>query len=163
MRRIAIAVLAALSLSACGLVPLITGIQTAPPTSSALASTSIDESAIDFARDSFDAALFGVDALMDMGKIKPGSPEARNLAKLIRQIAGFLGAADSAQKAGQASTYNEAFRNAKAALAQFRTAIGIEAKTGAILDNAAQSRRLAGASFTSGQRLALARALETRN
>lgn len=162
MRLFAI-LLTALSLSACGLMPLLTGVQSAPPTSAVLASTSIDESAIDFARDSFDAALFGVDALMDMGKIKEGSPEARNLAKLIRQIAGFLGAADSAQKAGQAGTYNEAFRNAKAALAQFRAAIGIEAKTGAVMDRAVRAQRLAGVTLTDGQRLAFARTLEARN
>lgn len=163
MKKIALPMFAALLLSGCGLVPLITGISSTPPTAAPMAATSIDENAIDFARDSFDAALFGVDALMDMGRIKEGSPEARSLAKLIRQISGFLGAADAAQKAGQSATYNEAFRNAKAALAQFRAAIGVGKSASLHSEQSVRFARLSGMSLSENQRLAFADALEARN
>lgn len=131
MKRFAIALAAstALLVAGCGLPQLAAGLAGPPPTAAALNATSIDEAGIDLIRDLFDVGLFGVDALTDAGKIVPGTPQARNIARLIRQIAGFLGAADSAQKAGQSATYTEALRNARSALKQFQSAIGMPAAT----------------------------------
>lgn len=160
MKKLLCIAFASLSLTACApMMSLLGGNPVAAP----LNSTSIDESAIDFARDSFDAALYGVDALMDIGRIKEGSPEARSLAKIIRQVAGFLGAADAAQKAGQSASYNEAFKNAKVALAQFRSAIGLGKSASLPIEDAVRSMRLTGVSLTDGQRLAFADALDGHN
>jgi hypothetical protein len=136
--KIAAALACAAMLSGCaGVLGALAG---PPPTAAPLAATSIDEAGIDLVRDLFDVSLFGIDALIDSGRIQVGSPEARSLARVIRQISGFLGAADAAQKAGQATTYNESLRNARQALGQLRRAIGMPASEAAAV---AQLERLA--------------------
>lgn len=130
MRRtftLALAASVVLALPGCGTTGLGGLLGGAPPTASALNATSIDEAGIDLIRDLFDVGLFGVDALVELNRpcCRPGTPEARSLARTIRQIAGFLGAADSAQKAGSSATYAEALGNARTALRQFQRAIGM--------------------------------------
>lgn len=121
MRGIIVAV-AALSLTACqGLAGLLPPNMAAPP--APLAKTVIDDQAVNFALESFDAALTLVDAAIATGRIKAGSPQAVKLAGLIRTTMRFLGAADAAQRAGQAESYADAFRQARAALAEFRAAL----------------------------------------
>jgi hypothetical protein len=120
LRTMMIAV-AAMSLSACqGLGAMMSG--GAPP--APLAATQIDDNAVNFALESFDASLYLVDAAIDTGRIKAGSTQAKSLAGLIRKVMRFLGAADAAQRAGQSASYADAFRNARAALTEFRAAIG---------------------------------------
>lgn len=129
MKRLVVVLAASASLlvAGCGLPELAGRFAGPPPTAAALNATSIDEAGIDLIRDLFDVGLFGVDALTDAGKIKVGTPQAHSIARLIRQIAGFLGAADAAQKAGSATNYNEALKNARSALKQFQAAIGMPA------------------------------------
>jgi rare lipoprotein A (peptidoglycan hydrolase) len=120
--RILPLLLLSLLLSGCaGLGALMTASAGPPP--APLAATVIDDQAINFALESFDAALTMVDAAMDAGKIKPGTPQAKAIAAKIRQVQHFLAVADAAQKAGQAATYADAFRQARTALSEFRAAI----------------------------------------
>jgi uncharacterized protein YceK len=112
----------ALSLSGCaGLGALMTA--TAGPPPAPLAATVIDDQAVNFALESFDAALTLVDAATDARRIKPGTPQAKALAAKIRQVNHFLAVADAAQKAGQSASYADAFRQARTALSEFRAAI----------------------------------------
>lgn len=80
---------------------------------------------IDFALHSFDAGLYAFDLAMDLGKPKPGSPEAKRIAAAGRKVLAALAVADAAQKAGAADTYEEAFTNANTALEQFRSLLGV--------------------------------------
>ncbi len=91
----------------------------APPQLSAPAAT-ISRSAIDFALNSFDAALYGLDFAMDAHALVPGSDKAKAIAKVGRTVVGFLGVADAAQRLGSSATYEQAFGNAKSALDEFR-------------------------------------------
>jgi hypothetical protein len=111
----ALAALAMIPLGGCaGLAPLLAaGTAMAPQPPAPLASTEIDDNAVNFALESFDASLYLVDAAIETGRITPGSPQAKSLAALIRKVMRFLGAADAAQRAGQASSYAEAFREAR--------------------------------------------------
>lgn len=114
MKRLLI--LAPLLLSGCtGL----GGIMSAPPHLTPQAQT-ISRSAIDFALNSFDAALYGLDFAMDSHALVPGSDKAKSIAKVGRTVVGFLGVADAAQKLGSSTTYEQAFTNAKSALDEFR-------------------------------------------
>lgn len=106
---------AAALLSACGL----SGLLTAPPQLPAQAQT-ISRNAIDFALNSFDTALYGLDFAMDAHVLTPGSDGARRIAAVGRRVIGFLGVADAAQRLGSSSTYEEAFQNARTALEEFR-------------------------------------------
>lgn len=83
--------------------------------------TSISRTGIDFALNSFDAVLYGLDFAMDAKRIIPGSPTAKKLAAVGRKVMGSLEVADSALKLGNSATYEEAFRNAKALLDEFKT------------------------------------------
>jgi uncharacterized protein YaiL (DUF2058 family) len=121
MRKLLLAPALALCLSGCGLMGMLPSPGSAPP--APLSATVIDDQAVNFAFETFDAALTLVDQLIAAGKIKTGTPEAKALAVKIRQINHFLAVADAAQKAGQAATYAEAFRNARTALTEFRAAI----------------------------------------
>lgn len=120
--KILLTLFMALCLSGCaGLGALMTATGSPPP--APLAATVIDDQAVNFALESFDAALSLVDAAVAAGRIKPGSPQAKALAVKIRQVNHFLAVADAAQKAGQAATYADAFRQARTALSEFRAAI----------------------------------------
>lgn len=123
MPRVALAIACAASflLSGCGLAGLVGA---APPQAPAQA-TAISRAAIDFSLNAFDAALYGLDFAMDSGKIQPGSAKAKQIAAVGRKVMNFLGAAEAAQKLGNSATYEEAFKNAGAALNEFRSLIGI--------------------------------------
>lgn len=141
-----------LALAGCGQIGrLMSAAAGPPPTAAVLNGTSIDEAGIDLIRDLFDVALYGVEAL----NITPRTPRAVQIARVIRQISGFLGAADAAQKAGSSANYNEALRNARTALHQFQTAIGMPGDTSAQLMAAPQVQRFS-ASLTDAGRLAIA-------
>lgn len=110
----------ALLLSACApLLGMMAGGLGTPPQAPA-AVTTISRTAIDFALHSFDAALYGLDFAMDSGRLKPGSPTAKQIAAAGRKVMGALGVADAAQKLGSSATYEEAFKNANDALQEFR-------------------------------------------
>jgi hypothetical protein len=123
MKRL-ILIATALSLSACA--PLLGALLTggaAPPQAPA-AVTNISRGALDFALNSFDAALYGLDFAMDSGKLTPGSDKAKAIARAGRKVMQFLGAAEAAKDAANSASYEEAFRNANAALKEFRGLIG---------------------------------------
>lgn len=116
MKRLISTLMIPILLSGCtGLGNLMAG----PPQLTPQAAT-ISRSAIDFALNSFDAALYGLDFAMDAHVLVPGSDKAKSIAKVGRTVVGFLGVADAAQKLGSSATYEQAFSNATSALAEFR-------------------------------------------
>lgn len=119
MKKILIAPLlaAAMLLQSCtGMAGLLGG---TPPQAPASVQN-ISRSALDFALNSFDAALYGIDFAIDARVIVPGSETARRIAAVGRRVMGFLGVADAAQRLGSSATYEEAFTNARTALQEFR-------------------------------------------
>lgn len=117
-------VFAAVTMMACApmLSALATG-STHPPTLPANVNT-MSRGAIDFAANSFDAALYGLDFAMDAHKLIPGSPKAKSLAALGRKVQGFINGAEAARLTGNSASYEEAFRHANEALTQFRALLG---------------------------------------
>ena len=118
MKKILIAC-ATIALAGC--TPALLGGLTGAPPQAPAAVTNISRTAIDFALHSFDAALYGLDAAMDAGKLVPGSPTAKKIAAAGRKVLSFLGVADAAQRLGSQTTYEEAFKNANVALDEFRS------------------------------------------
>jgi hypothetical protein len=111
----------AVPLASCA--PLLSALGTPPQLPAQVAN--ISRSALDFAFNSFDAALYGFDFAMDLGHPAPGSTQAKAIAAAGRKVLGFLNAAETARRAGNAADYNQAFENAKSALAQFKTLLGV--------------------------------------
>src|SRR5687767_3581081 len=107
MPRILIFGLAALSmtLSAC------LGTTAGPPQLPGNVQT-ISRNAVDFALNSFDAALYGLDFAMAAGKLTPGSDRAKSIAAAGRKVQGFLRAVEAARDAGNAASYEAAFASA---------------------------------------------------
>jgi hypothetical protein len=101
-----------------------------PPPQAPAAVVQISRTAIDFALNSFDAALYGLDFAMDSGKLVPGSPTAKRIAAAGRTVMKFLGVAEAARDLGSAATYEEAFAKAKTALDEFRSLFPTRASTG---------------------------------
>lgn len=121
MKRLILIAATALSLNACA--PLLGALMTGggtPPQAPAIVTT-ISRTAIDFALNSFDAALYGLDFAMDAGKLTPGSDKAKRIAAAGRTVMKFLGVADAARDLGSSATYEEAFSKAKTALDEFRS------------------------------------------
>lgn len=123
MRKILVAPLLAcvLLLSACmgqGGLGALLGAGT-PPQAPAAVQT-ISRTALDFALNAFDAALYGLDLAMDTGRLQPGSEPARRIAAAGRRVMNFLGAAEAARDLGSSATYEQAFASAKTALDEFR-------------------------------------------
>lgn len=123
MKKLLLACTLALSLQGCGpmLAAAMGGAVAGPPPQAPAAVTAISRTALDFALNSFDAALYGLDFAMDSGRLQPGSPAAKKIAAAGRKVMSFLGVADAAAKLGSSATYEEAFSNAKAALDEFRS------------------------------------------
>lgn len=130
MRKIAlIAAAASMCLSGCAplLGALMTGSSTPPQAPAKV--VEISRTAIDFALNSFDAALYGLDFAMDLpvslpGHLTAGSAKAKQIAALGRKVMNFLGAADAARELGNSATYEEAFGKANQALKEFRALLG---------------------------------------
>jgi hypothetical protein len=118
-----------LSLQGCaGMLPALAGAAMGggqPPQAPA-AFTNISRSALGFAFNSFDAALYGFDFAMDLGKPAPGTPQAKAIAAAGRKVLGFLSAAEAARDLGSAATYEEAFTKAGEALREFRSGLGMQ-------------------------------------
>jgi hypothetical protein len=110
---------AVLSLALCSCSAL--GGLMGPPPQASTAVQTMSRTALDFALNSFDAALYGLDFMMDTGKLQPGSDQARRIAAAGRKVMNFLGVAEAARDLGSAATYEEAFANAKTALDEFRS------------------------------------------
>ncbi len=139
----------ALSLPGCAGLGALAGAIAGPPPQAPVAVLNISRNALDFALNSFDAALYGLDFAMDAGKLQPGSPTAKKIASAGRKVMNFLGVAEAARDLGSSATYEEAFGNAKKALDEFRSLLPGKASL-------ADHR-----SLTNAQRLAVLDRLET--
>lgn len=120
MKRLVL-LFAALSLSACSLIPA--SLFTAPAAPAPLAQTVIDDKALSAAWKSFDVALDAINLLIDHKVITPGTPKARAIADGIDKVTGFLTAAEIAAAAGSTTDYKVALANAGAALIQLRSTL----------------------------------------
>lgn len=112
----------ALGLAACQL-EQVGSIQTVPATSIG-AKTVIDDKALIVALSSFDMVLSGLDAAVATGLIKPASPKALKIAAMIDNASDALQIATSAQKAGQAKTFEEAISRAMEAISGAQKLLG---------------------------------------
>ncbi|MBN8843241.1 MAG: hypothetical protein J0H88_08330 [Sphingomonadales bacterium] len=125
MRKMMIAALAALSLSACAT----TG--TGPPAAPSqlpsvlapLAGTHVDDEVIKAAWRTADAALYGVDLMRSLGWIVDGSPKAHAVADAAERVKRWLIAADEAQQAGQQPNAVAAYAQASTAYAALLAAL----------------------------------------
>lgn len=129
IRKTLVAGLAALSLVISGCAPMLSGILTGSTTPPQLPSQvqTISRAALNFAFTTFDAALYGFDFAMDLGKPAPGSDKAKAIAAAGRKVLGFLNAAEAARRAGNAASYEEAFAQAHSAMKQFKDLLGVSA------------------------------------
>ena len=116
MRKMMIAALAALSLSACaGTVP---GINSAP---APLEQTTADEKALRLAAAAFEFALTATDQAVLLGKLKFGSPTALRAKALIGDVQTALNAAAKARKALSTTDYLAAIADGEKAMAELKT------------------------------------------
>lgn len=129
MRKMMIAVLAALCLSACATtgpdkppVPPST-VETLAPILAPITGSHVTAEAIDFAFATADAALYVVDFMRSMGWIVDGSPKALALADAAEGVKRWLVIADAAQTAGQQAKASDAYAKASAAYAFLITAM----------------------------------------
>jgi hypothetical protein len=88
-----------------------------------LAGMVLDDQAVAYAFETADAVTSLVDARIAQGKLVPGTPKAKTVAGYLRTLKAAVNAASAAQRAGSASSYREAFSNAKIALAAIRAAV----------------------------------------
>ena len=118
MRKIMIAAIAALCLSACATTstskPAAT-VEALAPILAPVAGNHVTAEAIDLAFATSDAALYVVDFMRSVGWITDGSPKARELADAAADLKRWLVIADAAQTAGDQAKADGAFANAKAA------------------------------------------------
>lgn len=110
--------LACTSLSACKTADYTT--QSPAP----LSNTVIDDRAVRYAFQALDAAASLADAALDAKLIIPGSAKALAIADGLDKTRHWLNAASAAQKAGSVTSYNTAFANATAAMAEVNKALG---------------------------------------
>lgn len=110
-------IVAALALPAC--VPAT--IPATPP--APLATTTIDDTALETAWRGFDAALDAINLLGDAKVIVPGTPKGKAVAAGIRRVLAALTAAEHAVAAGSASSYATALQEAQLAIADLRAAL----------------------------------------
>lgn len=133
---------ASFALAAAGLSGCVTDTLGAPPQLPAQVNTT-SRTAIDFALNSFDAALSGLDFAMDAHILTPGSAKAKQIAAVGRKVMGFLNAASAARDAGNSASYEAAFANANSALQQFRSLLGKPGTTGLVEPSRSRADRAA--------------------
>jgi hypothetical protein len=124
-------------LSACApLLGAMTGLGSLPagPPAAVQQAAAIARGPIDFALHSFDASLYAFDLAMDLKRPAPGSDAAKRIAGLGRKVLAALTLADAAQRAGSATSYEQAFANANVAFDQFKSLLGVPATDLAALD-----------------------------
>jgi hypothetical protein len=94
-----------------------------PIVTAPLRATQVDERAIRLAYDSAEVLLTAVDALVAVRAITPGSPQALAIARKLRRVKAALNAAQLAQRAGNATSYEAAIRDAQAAFGDAKAAL----------------------------------------
>lgn len=125
MRKMMIAALAALSLSACATTG--TGKPPAPPVPvealapilAPIAGNHVAAETIDLAFATADTALYVVDFMRQVRWIEDGSPKAIALADALADVKTALVIADAAQTAGEQAKADSAFAKARAAYSLF--------------------------------------------
>lgn len=123
MRKMMIAALAALSLSACaatggGPAPSPappSAVETLAPILAPLAGHHVAAETIDLAFKTADAALYVIDFMRSVGWIVDGSPKALALADAAEDVKQWLVVADAAQRAGDQAKADGAYAKAAAA------------------------------------------------
>jgi hypothetical protein len=88
-----------------------------------LNATAIDDQAINFGYEAFDAVLTLIDAGIASGQIVPGSPRALKIRDHLATTKRWLNSAKLAQEAGSQTDYLFAFMHARGAIAEARKAI----------------------------------------
>lgn len=119
IKRLMLCLCAALALSACSM----GGVTSAP---APLTHTVIDEQALTLASQTVDVLALSATALVKNHVIRAGSPTALKLADGLDRARNAVMAAASARKAGNATSYAEALTQARAAIAQVRSALNPE-------------------------------------
>lgn len=118
MRKMMVAAIAALSLSACAANGGISGIPAAP---APLEKTTVDEKALLFAAAGAELALTAVDQAVLLGKLPFGSPIALRAKGLIEDIQAALNAAAAARKALSTTEYLAAIAEGEKAMAELNS------------------------------------------
>jgi hypothetical protein len=118
MKRLLTLLMLPVLLSACAFTKSTEAIPRAP-----LNATVIDDQAINFGYEAFDAVLSLVDAGIASGQIVPGSPKALRIRDSLAETKKWLGIAKTAQEAGSQSDYALAFMQARSAINAARAAI----------------------------------------
>lgn len=111
----------AIAASADATAALLDAIGQAPPAT--LTKTVIDDKAVRLAFQAADKALDVIDALIDAGVIRPGSPTALRIRAGVLTTMEALNAASAAQRAGSATTYREALTRAREAMDSVQLAL----------------------------------------
>jgi hypothetical protein len=134
MKKMLLVPLLAVSMMISACAPLLGALMTGSATPPQAPTTIINVSrgAVDFALNSFDAALYGLDFAMDAGKIIPGSPKAKQIAKAGRDVMAALGGLEALRDAASSATYDAAWQKANEALREFRSLVGNSPSAGLI-------------------------------
>lgn len=120
MRRLILVLMGSLALAACSTAGTLGGLLPSAP--APLAKSSVDEAALDAAWRSFDLALDAINLLPD-SVTKPGQPRGKAIAAGIRRVLAALTAAENFAAAGNSTDYFQALTDAKAGIAELRTAL----------------------------------------
>lgn len=120
MKRLILMLAATLALAACNTTGTLGRLLPSAP--APLAKTSIDEAALDASWRAFDLALDAINLLPD-SVTKPGQPRGKAIAAGIRRVLAALTAAENFAAAGNSTDYFQALADAKAGIAELRTAL----------------------------------------
>jgi hypothetical protein len=122
MKRMILAVCAALALSGCAALGNLAG--GLPPSPAAAADqTTLDEKAVTVAALAVDALAVSATHLVQAGVIEKGSPRALAVADGLDRARRWVNAAAAARRAGNADSYAEALTKAGEALAAVKFAL----------------------------------------
>lgn len=123
MKKMLLALCApALLLAACNTGGISSAGSILPQSPAPLATTTVDDTALETAWKGFDLALDAID-LIPASKLPPGSDKAKAVAKAIRTVSAALTSAEHFAAAGSTTSYLQALQEAKAGLTELRTII----------------------------------------
>jgi hypothetical protein len=88
-----------------------------------LNATTLDDTAINVAFETFDVALYAIEGLQAAGTLARNSPRALAVQAGVIQVQKWLNIASAAQKAGSASSYTSALSEASKAIAGIKAAL----------------------------------------
>lgn len=125
MKQLLMTLFAGLALCSCAMTATAPAdaSSTAPAFSEPLRATDADEQGVKLAFDGYDSLLSAVDLLVAAKVIEPGSARALQIQRGLVVLKGALNAFASAQRAGNADSYQAAFVDARHAFEEVRTLI----------------------------------------